>query len=84
MAIFNARVICGGSGLLNHDRGPKVFNTRWLGDDARVIFRPEGMDPDHSQLMTEHGLAPGDRVGGSRYHEFWAGSRLPFDRHQEG
>ena len=71
VAIFNARMIHGGSGLLREDRGLKVFNTQWLGDDVRINFRPEGMDPDHSQVMTEHGLAPGDRVGGPLYPELW-------------
>ena len=71
VAIFNARMIHGGSGLLHPDRDLKVFNTQWLGDDVRVMFRPEGMDPDHSQVMTEHGLAPGDRVGGPLYPELW-------------
>ena len=71
VAIFNARMIHGGSGLLRDDRGLKVFNTQWLGDDVRINFRPEGMDPDHSQVMTEHGLAPGDRVGGPLYPELW-------------
>jgi ectoine hydroxylase-related dioxygenase (phytanoyl-CoA dioxygenase family) len=71
VAIFNARMIHGGSGLLHPDRDLKVFNTQWLGDDVRVMFRPEGMDPDHSQVMTELGLAPGDRVGGPLYPELW-------------
>ncbi|MEO0493025.1 MAG: phytanoyl-CoA dioxygenase family protein [Actinomycetota bacterium] len=71
VAIFNARMIHGGSGLLRGDRGLTVFNTQWLGDDVRVNFRPEGMDPDHSEVMTEHCLAPGDRVGGPLYPELW-------------
>ncbi len=71
VAIFNARVIHGGSDLLHPDRDLKVFNTQWLDDDIRVMFRLEGMDPDHSQVMTEHGLAPGDRVGGPLYRELW-------------
>ena len=71
IAIFNARMIHGGSGLLRDDRGLKVFNTQWLGDDVRVTFRPEGMDPDHSAVMVEHGLGPGDRVSGPLYPEVW-------------
>lgn len=69
-AIFNGRMIHGGSGNLAHDRGLKVFNTQWLGDDVRVCFRNEGMDPDHSQIMTQLGLKPGDRIGGALYPEF--------------
>ena len=69
---FNARIIHGGSGNLSEGRELKVFNTQWLGDDVRVMFRPEGMDPDHSAVMTEHGLAPGDRVSGELYPQVWA------------
>ncbi|MEM7323478.1 MAG: phytanoyl-CoA dioxygenase family protein [Actinomycetota bacterium] len=71
VAIFNARIIHGGSGNLAPDRDLRVFNTQWLGDDVRVLFRPEGMDPDHSQVMTEVGLRPGDRIGTELYPEVW-------------
>ncbi|RMF34835.1 MAG: phytanoyl-CoA dioxygenase [Alphaproteobacteria bacterium] len=70
-AFFNARIIHGGSGNLAPGRGLKVFNTQWLGDDVRVCFRPEGMDPDHSQIMTEHGLKPGDRPAAPLYPMVW-------------
>ena len=72
IAVFNARTIHGGSGNLDDDRDLKVFNTQWLGDDVRVSFKPRGMDPDHTQVMTERGLAPGDRVGTDLYPEVWA------------
>lgn len=72
IAIFNARIIHGGSGLLREDRDLSVFNTQWLGPDVRIKFRQEGMDPDHSQVMTEAGLRPGDRVGGELYPELWS------------
>lgn len=68
---FNARIIHSGSGNLAPDLGLKVFNTQWLGDDARVCFRPEGMDPDHSQVMTDFGLSDGDRPGGEFYPVVW-------------
>ena len=71
IAMFNARTIHGGSGRLRNDRGLKVFNTQWLGDGVKVNFRPEGMDPDHSQVMTEVGLKPGDKIGGDLYPELW-------------
>ena len=71
VALFNARMIHGGSGLLKSDRDLRVFNTQWLGDDVKVCFKPEGMDPDHSQLMTEAGLSPGDRVGTNLYPQLW-------------
>jgi len=71
VAVFNARMIHGGSGNLRADRDLRVFNTQWLGDDVRVIFRPEGMDPDHREVMTEMGLAPGDRIGGPLYPRVW-------------
>ncbi|MGH1487789.1 MAG: phytanoyl-CoA dioxygenase family protein [Acidimicrobiales bacterium] len=71
VAIFNARTIHGGSGNLEPDRELKVFNTQWLGDDVRVRFRPEGMDPDHSEVMKSVGLNEGDRLGTSLYPEVW-------------
>lgn len=72
IAIFNARMIHGGSGNLADDRDLKVFNTQWLGDDVRVKFRTEGMDPDHSAIMTQYGLKPGDRVGSRLYPQLWS------------
>lgn len=63
VAVFNARMIHGGSGSLDPDEELRVFNTKWLGDDVRVRFRPEGMDPDHQEAMTGVGLADGDRLG---------------------
>ncbi len=71
VAIFNARMIHGGSGNLAPGRDLQVFNTQWLGDDVRINFRAEGMDPDHSQIMTEVGLAPGDPVGTDLYPKIW-------------
>lgn len=68
---FNARIIHGGSGNLAPERDLKVFNTQWLGDDVRVMFRTEGMDPDHSGVMTEHGLKPGDRPASDLYPQVW-------------
>lgn len=68
---FNARMIHGGSGNLSEGRELKIFNTQWLGDDVRVKFRPEGMDPDHSQIMREHGMTSGDRPNGELYPQVW-------------
>ena len=72
---FNARIIHGGSGNLREDRGLKVFNTQWLGDDVRVRFRKEGMDPDHCPIMKEYGLSDGamisDARGGELYPQIW-------------
>lgn len=67
---FNGRTIHGGSGNLAADRDLKVFNTQWLGDDVRVCFREQGMDPDHSQCMRALGLKPGQRIGGEMYPAF--------------
>lgn len=71
VVLFNGRTIHGGSGNLAGDRDLRVFNTKWLGDDVRVVFREEGMDPDHSAVMTAAGLEPGDRVGDPLYPEVW-------------
>jgi len=68
---FNGRAIHGGSGNLPEGSELKVFNTKWAGDDIRVIFRDTGMDPDHTQVMTEAGLQPGDRLGTDLYPEVW-------------
>ena len=70
--LFNARTIHGGSGRLPQGTELRVFNTKWLGEDVRVCFRPEGMDPDHSEVMTELGLAPGDRISGDLYPRVWS------------
>lgn len=72
---FNGRLIHGGSGGLAEDRDLRVFNTKWLGDDVRIIDRPTGMDPDHIPIMREHGLMPGDRVGTDLYPELWVRER---------
>lgn len=69
--VFNSRIMHGGSGRLEDDRDLKVFTTKWLGDDVRIRFRGVGMDPDHSQIMTEYGLKPGDRPGTDLYPRVW-------------
>ncbi len=61
--VFNSRILHGGSGLLDPDVGLRVFTSKWLGDDVRIAFRAEGMDPDFSAIMQAHGLAAGDRPG---------------------
>lgn len=77
VAFFNGRTIHGGSGNLRADRGLKVFNTKWLGDDVRVLFRETGMDPDHSQVMRSVGLSPGDRMGTDLYPQLWPRAAAP-------
>ena len=74
--VFNSRVLHGGSGRLDADRDLKVFTTKWLGDDVRIRFRQCGMDPDHSAIMTEHGLAPGDRPGTDLYPRVWSRNEM--------
>lgn len=68
---FNSRILHGGSGKLDEDRELQVFTSKWLGDDARIKFRECGMDPDHSAIMTEYGLKPGDRPGTDLYPKIW-------------
>ena len=68
---FNSRILHGGSGKLDKDRELRVFTSKWLGDDARIKFRECGMDPDHSDIMTEYGLKPGDRPGTDLYPKIW-------------
>lgn len=69
--VFNSRIMHGGSGLLDEDRDLRVFTSKWLGDDVKINFRAHGMDPDHSQIMTEYGLKPGDRPGTDLYPRIW-------------
>jgi ectoine hydroxylase-related dioxygenase (phytanoyl-CoA dioxygenase family) len=69
---FNSRILHGGSGLLDEDRELRVFTSKWLGDDVRIKFRDCGMDPDHSRIMTKHGLKPGDRPGTQLYPRVWS------------
>lgn len=68
---FNSRTMHGGSGKLEDDCELRVFTTKWLGDDVRIKFRECGMDPDHSAIMTEHGLKHGDRPGTDLYPQVW-------------
>ena len=68
---FNSRIMHGGSGRLGKDQGLRVFTTKWLGDDVHIKFREQGMDPDHSAVMTERGLKPGDRPGTDLYPRVW-------------
>jgi len=68
---FNSRILHGGSGKLDGDTELCVFTSKWLGDDARIKFRECGMDPDHSAIMTEYGLKPGDRPGTKLYPKIW-------------
>lgn len=68
---FNSRILHGGSGKLPEDQELQVFTSKWLGDDARIKFRECGMDPDHSAIMTDHGLKPGDRPGTDLYPCVW-------------
>ena len=71
-AVFNSRIIHGGSGKLDEKSELRVFTTKWLGDDVRIRFRECGMDPDHSAIMSEHGLKPGDRPGTDLYPRVWS------------
>ena len=71
---FNSRIMHGGSGKLEEDQDLQVFTSKWLGDDARIKFRECGMDPDHSAIMTEYGLKPGDRPGSDLYPKIWTRS----------
>ena len=68
---FNSRIMHGGSGRLAEDRDLRVFTSKWLGDDVRIKFRDCGMDPDHSAVMRERGLKPGDRPGTDLYPQIW-------------
>ena len=72
---FNSRLMHGGSGKLDEDCELRVFTTKWLGDDVHINFRKCGMDPDHSEIMTEYGLKPGDRPGTDLYPEIWRRSQ---------
>lgn len=69
--VFNSRILHGGSGKLPDDRDLRVFTSKWLGDDVRIAFRDEGMDPDFSQMMTAHGLQSGDRPGTDLLPHVW-------------
>ncbi len=53
---FNTRITHGGSGKLQGDQDLRVLTIRWLGDDVYIKFREHGMDPDHSAIITKHGL----------------------------
>ena len=67
---FNGRTIHGGSGQLSPKCDLKIFNTKWLGDDVRVRFKPYGMDPDHTEKMQAAGMNSGDHVDNAIYPRF--------------
>ena len=67
---FNGRTIHGGSGQLGPQCDLQVFNTKWLGDDVRVRFKPYGMDPDHTEKMQAAGMNSGDHVDPAIYPGF--------------
>ena len=69
--VFNSRILHGGSGKLDEDQELRVFTSKWMGDDVRIKFRECGMDPDHSDLMTQYGLKPRDRPGTELYPRVW-------------
>lgn len=69
--VFHGRVMHGGSGKLEADQDLRVFTSKWIGDDVRIKFRECGMDPDHSAIMSAHGLNPGDRPGTDLYPKVW-------------
>lgn len=69
--VFNSRILHGGSGRLDDNRELRVFTSKWMGDDVRIKFRECGMDPDHSAVMRENGLKPGDRPGTDLYPRIW-------------
>ncbi len=69
--VFNSRILHGGSGQLPEDVGLSVFTSKWLGDDVHIAFREQGMDPDFSEIMKEHGLAPGDRPATDLLPQVW-------------
>ncbi len=68
---FNSRIVHGGSGKLDADEELRVFTSKWMGDDVHIKFRDCGMDPDHSAIITEYGLKPGDRPGTDLYPKIW-------------
>ena len=72
--VFNSRILHGGSGNLSQDRDLRVFTSKWVGDDVRIKFRKCGMDPDHTGIMTQYGLKPGDRLGTDLYPRIWSRS----------
>jgi ectoine hydroxylase-related dioxygenase (phytanoyl-CoA dioxygenase family) len=69
--MFNGRTYHGGSGLLSSDRDLSVFNTKWAGDDVRVIFRQCKMQPDHREKMISGGMKPGDPLDPRTYPLLW-------------
>ena len=70
--VFNSRILHGGSGNLESDKDLQVFTSKWAGDDVRIKFRECGMDPDHSSVMTEYGLRPGEKLGTDLYPHIWS------------
>ena len=67
-----AESLHGGSGRAGRKISDlQVFTSKWMGDDVRIKFKECGMDPDHSSIMTEYGLKPGERPGTVLYPDVW-------------
>lgn len=71
-AVFNSRILHGGSGLLDAEDELRVFTSKWLGDDVRIAYRDVGMDPDFSDIMRAHGLNHGDHPGTELLPLLWS------------
>jgi hypothetical protein len=53
-------------GKLDEGQSLKVFTSKWVGD-LRIKFPECNMDPDHSAIMIEYGLKPGDPLDKDLY-----------------
>jgi ectoine hydroxylase-related dioxygenase (phytanoyl-CoA dioxygenase family) len=62
LLLFNARVVHGSSSNYSTDRPRRAFSSRWCDDTVLFEARHATMP-----LLWDHGLASGDRIGGSLF-----------------
>ena len=71
--MFHGLTLHGGSGRLREDRELRVFGANFFGEDARMLQRRGGTDPDLSAVCAVNGLSPGDAMACDAFPLVWSG-----------
>jgi ectoine hydroxylase-related dioxygenase (phytanoyl-CoA dioxygenase family) len=66
-AVFHARSVHGAPGNDSATRRRRAYATRWTGDDATYAQRTGEVSP----RIADHGLSPGDPIGGEAFPLVW-------------
>ena len=63
IVVFHGMTAHGGSGRLPATMERRSISAQWLGEDARLVDRPDGHDPHWLPEFARFGLGPGDYPG---------------------